>query len=230
MFWLKTGVLSDREIRSLLGKKIFIYPFNSKNLKGATYNLTASRVAILASDQKKLLINDEGNIFIPAGETALIETEESIYVAKDICGTYHSRVTLVSKGLSHIGTTLDPLFFGTSLIAVHNHTKDEGIIIEAGESICSLMLQKMPRSTRILHDNPEFRQDIVNLNFNLDGFPYVEDDLIRKQFLKEIQKWKTEKWRTNKEDLIEVVNDMVRKSNKSKNIRIICIFRFLKTP
>ncbi|MCX5964280.1 MAG: hypothetical protein NT070_14395 [Cyanobacteria bacterium] len=54
-----------------------------------------------------------------------IETNESIWVSKKISGTYHSKVALVSKGLSHIGTTLDPEYVGCSLIAIHNHSNQD---------------------------------------------------------------------------------------------------------
>ncbi|MDF2545791.1 MAG: deoxycytidine triphosphate deaminase [Anaerosolibacter sp.] len=217
MPWLKTGVLCDRQIKSLLGKKIFIYPFYVENLKGSTYNLTASMYAFSASENE-LLINEKGKIQIPAGETALIQTEESIFVTKDICGTYHSKVKLVSKGLSHIGTTLDPLFFGTSLIAVHNHSKQDQYI-SVGETFASIMLHKMPSSTKLLHDNQPFRSDITNMN--ITEFKYDLPEETKDAIISKIEEWKNQPWRTNKQSLIDIVKNYVKNRDRSGHFLIL---------
>lgn len=168
MFFLKKGVLSDKDIKKLLGKDIFIHPFSENNLKGSTYNLTASMCAFVVEKDnnkhkiKKLILNENDKIVIPKNKTALIQTDESIYVSNKICGTYHSRVTLVNKGLSHIGTTLDPGYFGTSVIAIHNNS-DENIEIKVGEPIVSLMLYTLRSKSNILHDNLPFRKDLFDL-------------------------------------------------------------------
>ena len=221
MFWLKTGVLSDKQIRGLMGKKVFIHPFSKYNLKGATYNLTASIVA-KSVNTDKLLINQFGQIEIPVGDTALIQTEESIFVEKDICGTYHSKVKLVSKGLAHISTTLDPLYFGTSLIAIHNYS-NKNYTIKVGESFVSLMLHKMPTSTKLLHDNPAFRQDLIDMNFNKDSFLYTLEEEQRCKILEEIENWKEQQWRIEKEYLIEKVHDVIKDQMKSKRYRYVDI-------
>ncbi|GAB6181753.1 hypothetical protein JCM14036_30720 [Desulfotomaculum defluvii] len=216
--WFRTGVLSDKQIKRLLGKKIFIYPFNEKKLKGSTYNLTASIVARSRKNDGQLLLIKENKIMIPEGDTALIQTEESLFVSKDICGTYHSRVTLVSKGLSHIGTTLDPMYFGTSLIAIHNHT-DKVQYIEVGESFVSLMFHKMPSSTKLLHDNKSGRTDILDLNITLRDFhPKQEND---EELLKQIEEWKRKNWRIHENYLIEEVKKEVKKRDKSKKLFLV---------
>ena len=65
----------------------------------------------------------QSNIIFEAGDRTVVETHETIWVQK-IRWTYHSRVTQVSHGSGHIGTTLDPNYIGPSLIAVHNHNND----------------------------------------------------------------------------------------------------------
>lgn len=100
-------VFSCNDIKNLLGKQIYIYPFEEKNLKGASYNLTASPLAFVIEEEnscgynckiEKLILENENDIIIPDHATAIIQTNESIYVTKRICGTYHSRVNLVNKG------------------------------------------------------------------------------------------------------------------------------------
>jgi len=218
MFWMRSGVLSDKKIEKFLGKKIYIWPFERSKLKGATYNLTASCFAVNASD-KECLVNSQDEIIIPSGETALIQTNESIYVAEDICGTYHSKVTLVSNGLSHIGTTLDPGYFGTSLIAVHNHSSKTQKI-NVGDTFVSLMFHKMPKSSRIRHDNQPFRSDLINLH----DIKYNKNNASNTK--KDIKDWYDIPWRNNLGELKDVVHKHVQKRDKAKKNMWVDVFSF----
>nr|WP_199883662.1 hypothetical protein [Massilibacillus massiliensis] len=146
----------------------------------------------------------------------MIQTNEAIYVEKDICGTYHSKVKLVSKGLSHISTTLDPYFFGTSLIAVTNHSKKD-IVIDVNDTFASLIFYKMASSSKLLHDNQAFRSDILPLNFT---DKHIKDEITpanKEKLLCEIKKWKEAEWRIEKDHLIDIVKRKVREKNKIKN-------------
>lgn len=166
------GILSDKDIKRLLGTHIFIYPFKEENLKPASYNLTASKCAFIkvneAGNEVQKLIVEEDKIVIPTGKTAIIETEESIYVSKWITGSYHSRVRLVNKGLGHIGTTLDPCFFGVSAIALHNTTKED-ITIKVGESIATIVFYCLRSKSSGLHDNMTGRID-DNIRLDIKTF------------------------------------------------------------
>lgn len=166
------GVLSDKNIKKLLGYHIFIYPFREENLKPSSYNLTASKFAFViekeGDEEKQKLIIKDNKIIIPPHKTAIIETEESIYVSKWITGSYHSKVKMVNKGLGHIGTTLDPCFFGVSAIAMTNHT-DEEIKINVGDSIVTLMFYSLKSRAKGMHNNLTARID-TNINLNCKEF------------------------------------------------------------
>lgn len=154
--------LSNKDISRELGKNILIHPFNEQNLKGASYNLTASKLAWRIEDGKTAYDDSENKIIIPPGSTVLIETNETIWVAKNICGTYHSKVYWVSKGMGHIGTTLDPDYIGPSLIAVHNHSKTSiKLTPEKDETFVSLMLHYVKTTSSIPHLNKAGRPDIL---------------------------------------------------------------------
>lgn len=240
------GVLSNKDISEELGKSIFIYPFKEENLKGSTYNLTASLCAWIVKDNKKqLIVNRERIIEIPPGETALIETNESIYVSNNISGTYHSRVSLCSKGLGHIGTTLDPCYFGTSVIALHNNN-NKSVKIKPNESIVSIMFYDMKSGANKLHDNYPFRKDLFDLNIESfyeeywktsnDICPkcmecsennncqykvtkndkYIENE--KKIIINELEEWKKASWRTNRISLEKIVKEYVFKRDSQKNI------------
>ena len=153
------GTLSDKDIKRLLGYHIFIYPFKEENLKPASYNLTASKCAFVKDEKgNQKLIVCGNKIIIPPHETGIVETQESIYVSRWITGTYHSKVKMVNKGIGHIGTTLDPCFFGVSAIALHN-TTNKPIEIKVGDTIATLIFSSLKSRSTGIHDNISGRQD-----------------------------------------------------------------------
>jgi len=124
---LKMGVifmLSIVDIKKELGKNIYLYPICSDSIRGSSIDLHASAFA-WSLKTKKSIYDGNKYIVIPANDTALIYTEEAMHVTNKIGGMYHSKVSLVSKGLGHISTALDPQYVGNSIIALHNHTEND---------------------------------------------------------------------------------------------------------
>lgn len=158
------SILSNEDILNELGKNIYVYPFVSDNIRGNTLNLTSSNMAwsIMQKESIVKVINEKRVIVIPPHDTALIETEETIYVSNKIGGTYHSRVSKVSLGLGHIGTTLDPGWIGPSLIALHNHL-DIPVTINVGASIVSIIFHYL--NTESTYKNTNVSGQIKVLNY-----------------------------------------------------------------
>lgn len=109
------SVLGEWDIIKKLGGDILFHPLKPHSLRICRLCLTASEYAYSINQQKRLAIeteakqNEEHKLFyIPKGETALVWTDESIWLSNSLCGTVHSRVELVSKGIDHIGTTVNP--------------------------------------------------------------------------------------------------------------------------
>ncbi|CAH0310193.1 hypothetical protein ACIQW7_27915 [Peribacillus simplex] len=133
-------LLSNNDIKRELikAKKLSIYPLILENIKASSINLTASAHAwdikgnsVVSQDKKKIIVK--------ASTTVSIHTQEAIWVSRRIGGTYHPRVSMVAKGLSNISTTLDPQWYGLSLVTVSNIT-DQDIEIKVGEGFVSVML------------------------------------------------------------------------------------------
>lgn len=114
-------MLSIVDLKRELGKNIYIYPVHIESIKSNSIDLHVSKFAWSLSTKKS--IYNDGYVDIPPNDTALVYTEESIYVSNHIGGAYNSKVTLVSQGAGHIGTCLDAQYIGCSLIAIHNHSK-----------------------------------------------------------------------------------------------------------
>ncbi|GAX41643.1 hypothetical protein NIES4075_26400 [Tolypothrix sp. NIES-4075] len=161
--------LSNIDIEKELVKgNIKIFPFKKDNLKGASYNLTASHLAWKIPDTNNdsytSIYNASVNqIIIPGRACVLIVTNEAIWVSEGIAGTYHSKVKLVSQGIGHIGTTLDPGYMGVSVIALHNHTEKDINITPGETTFTSIMFQFVrSKSDPEQHDNRPGRPDILN--------------------------------------------------------------------
>ena len=82
-FQKKDGVnimsaLGFYDIINELGKNILIYPLDHCLIKGSSIDLSASKYAWSISDGKSLV--KENNIIIPPKQTAIIFTNETIYV------------------------------------------------------------------------------------------------------------------------------------------------------
>lgn len=162
-------VLSNFDIEKELVKgNILIYPLKKINVKSASYNLTASHLAWKIPEKKGdsyvNLYNDATKtVIIPGKSSALIVTNETIWVSEEIAGTYHSKVKLVSEGAGHIGTILDPGYLGVSVITVHNHTETEIELIPEETIFASIMFQFVKtKSEADKHGNRPGRPDILN--------------------------------------------------------------------
>lgn len=114
-------MLSIVDLKRELGSNIYIYPLHIESIKSNSIDLHVSKFAWSLSTKK--LICDGDSINIEPNDSALVYTEEAIYISNHIGGSYNSKVTLVSQGAGHIGTTLDAQYIGCSIIAIHNHSK-----------------------------------------------------------------------------------------------------------
>lgn len=149
------SVLSEWDIINELGRGIFIYPLKDKDhsIRGCCLCLTASEYAYTFSINQRtqhkeplhLIEKDsDGNklIKIPARKTAIVWTNESVFLCNYLCGSLHSKVNLVSQGIGHIGTRVNPNYGGTLAIALHN-LSDNDIPIKVGETIAYLRVHRL---------------------------------------------------------------------------------------
>jgi deoxycytidine triphosphate deaminase len=116
-------ILSDN-LQEQAGDKLVLSPFEEKCLTPVGYDLRVGKTYTVSDMGRKRKDLKQGEtITLQPGTTALISTLEFVRMPKDksITGLIESKVSQVSKGLSHVSTTVDPDWRGNLLIAIHNH-------------------------------------------------------------------------------------------------------------
>lgn len=211
------SVLSDIDIVKELGKNILIFPFEEDNLKGASYNLTVSKYAWNLTTKISAYDETKNSIIIPANSTVVIETREAIWVSKGISGTYHSKVKLVSKGIGHISTTLDPTYIGCSLIALHNLTYTDVSLKVDSETFVTIRFEYLSASCSSKHHNQPGRLDVLSDlsiqisdsdKLHLDSSYMVDEDKLRSK-LCETQAYKAVKSKYSQGHSFFIRNNLV---------------------
>jgi hypothetical protein len=101
-------------------------------------------------------------IILKPHSTALIETLEYGAMPKShkYSGFICSRVQMVSKGLSHISTTVDPDWRGKMLIAVHNHSSGN-VKLKYGEKLCTMVILENKSPSAKPSNHPPGRSDVL---------------------------------------------------------------------
>ena len=166
-----SGFLTGTDIKNLLDKEIVIHPYSEENLTPVGYNFTFSDfIYSLFTNTFVEIINNENEpeyFWIRPNETVLVLTREMIWVSKHIGGTFHSKVSLVTEGLCHVSTTLDPGWQGQLLVPITNPTKGRiKVYIKKKEnnkiqSFITLVLHRSKIAACIEHDNPPARIDLL---------------------------------------------------------------------
>lgn len=171
-------ILSNVDIEKEIGLNIAIYPFSKQKLRSASYNLTVSKLAWNLETKQSIYDINTNKITIVKGSTALIQTNEAVWVSNKVAGTYHSKVALVSKGLSHIGTTLDPEYIGVSLITVHNYGNEDIILIAEKDTFVSLIFYYVVTEASILQGSnlPGKREVLQGFTVTQDENNWLDED------------------------------------------------------
>lgn len=189
-------MLSIKSLIGLLGKNILIHPFVKKRLKGVGYNLSVGRFGWSLKKKEKLSCTEDNLHFIvEPGDTALIMTNETLWLSRKIAGTLHTKVDRVSEGFSSISTTLDPDWIGPLLIAMTNLTEND-IKLRKDDTITTVIFYKISKAGRPETKNPAGRTDrLMALGIA------VEQD---------VEEWLNEELRNNR---ITLKNEFVKQSS-----------------
>ena len=228
------SVLSEWDIINELGRGIFIYPFKGKehSIRGCCLCLTASEYAYTFNMDKQtqqkqtLLLKDRDDnklIKIPSRKTAIIWTNESVFIDNYLCGSIHSQVKLVSQGIGHIGTRVNPNYGGVMAIALHN-LSDNDIQIKVGDTIAYLRIHRLSSKSSF---SSAYRDDPGKLH---DAIPedYPTPPELRSWLNDSKNLWR----KGDKNDILKALEQSseykkAKDELKQKSIRYRLVFKYL---
>lgn len=189
-------MLTYEEIIEALGDSIIIYPLDLDQLRGANYNLKVGRFVWLHDQRTQASEPSQSKILpmegvqadtgirydIPPGSLVSVMTREVLAVDKSTTGLFHSKVDMVTKGFSHISTTLDPDWIGPLLITMYN-CSPLTISLWQDETFVKVAFYRLSRPTDKGHSNypgrprqlahqgfvfPDEDRDFLDLPINCD--------------------------------------------------------------
>jgi deoxycytidine triphosphate deaminase len=141
------GLLTDTDLKKLIisdpnwldKDKLHIFPYSEECLTPVGYDLRVGSQYASSIDAKLYSLNADNKVVIKPGDTVLITTLEDIGMPQNrkISAFITSKVSKVSKGLSHISTNIDPDWKGHLLIALHNPSRNI-VSLDHGEAFCTV--------------------------------------------------------------------------------------------
>jgi deoxycytidine triphosphate deaminase len=144
---ISSSLLNSEDIIKYILTTGMIFPFEPRNIKGATYTCTFSGTYLRRNDEKKELesysiLNDDELIIKPNSITYL-EISTDFRIPSYMVLRFNLQVSNVYKGLLlGTGPIVDPDFVGKINIPLHNFTTNE-YVIKKGAELISIEFTKL---------------------------------------------------------------------------------------
>lgn len=140
-------LLTDTDLTNLITSekdwsdkhRLHIYPFDAECLTPVGYDVRVGPQYASSIDAELYELKPNDQVIIKPGDTVLITTLEDIGMPQNrtISAFITSKVSKVSKGLSHVSTNIDPDWKGNLLIALHNPSRNT-VFLKYGEAFCTV--------------------------------------------------------------------------------------------
>jgi deoxycytidine triphosphate deaminase len=137
-------LITGQDFRLSATYRALIHGFDEKQLTPAGYDFRAGFCKNLTTGDETFL--EEGRVhLIYHGDFVTIETRESVNLRDrdDIFGLVFSKVSFASRGLSHVGTKIDPGYAGKLRLSFENRGY-EVFQVGANTSICNVAFLEIP--------------------------------------------------------------------------------------
>lgn len=132
----KLKVLNKDDLRKL-GNKL-IDPFDQDCLTDLGYDLKAGKYAVVFVRSKEEELSESQPIVIPPGARFAVKTLEKIKLPPSMFAFVFTKVSLLYKGLTSLGTKIDP-YFQDNLLLIFSNDSSVPFTLKYGEKICNLM-------------------------------------------------------------------------------------------
>src|SRR5208282_1189317 len=145
-FWRFWGMLmNDVEIlKAIKENEMAVTPFDSDNLKGASYDLSIGGEALVSNRDEKVVIAPNGaSLTLEAGDFALVLTKESVRLPLNIAGSIGMRSSLARSGLILLhGMQIDPGWDAHLRFGLFNASPRK-ITLDYGDDICMIEFHRL---------------------------------------------------------------------------------------
>jgi deoxycytidine triphosphate deaminase len=139
-------LMNDVEIlKALDSKHLAITPFQAHKLKGASYDLSLGREALVSNRDEKVLLGSDrtGSLNLEAGDFALVLTKESLKFPLNMAAVIGMRSTLARMGLILLhGMQVDPGFEGHLRFGLYNASPRK-VTLDYEDDICMIEFHKL---------------------------------------------------------------------------------------
>jgi dCTP deaminase len=154
-------LMSDTQIlKAVEDNQLAITPFEPGKLKGASYDLSLGREALVSNRDEKLVLGSDrtGSLTLAAGDFALVLTKESVKLPMNMAGEIGMRSTLARMGLILLhGKQIDPGFEGHLRFGLFNASPRK-VTLDFGDDICMVEFHHLnTKSTKI----PPRNEDLI---------------------------------------------------------------------
>lgn len=164
------GVLTDTDLKKIITEnrkipigddQLMIQPFSEDSLTPVGYDLRIGSRYASRFFGKYYEIGENESIRIRSGDTVLVSTLERIEMPRNfmLSGLISSKVSIVSKGITHISTTIDPDWKGNLVITISNVSK-KTVELKYGEKFCTAVFLTNESRPGKLSNHEESRNEI----------------------------------------------------------------------
>ncbi len=149
-FWTSEKLKTEQTRKP---SELLIEPYSAKRVKQGAYELSLGPEAFVTSGptgtKKKLRPREQ--LAIPAGQFALLLTEEIVRIPDNAIGFISVRFTLKRRGIVNVsGFHVDPGFVGRLKFAVYN-AGSQKIVVQRGEPIFMIWYSDLTGATTDLY-------------------------------------------------------------------------------
>lgn len=137
--------LSDSTLEIEIPRNGMITPYNKDYIKYGAYELSLGREVYVTSQKNKTkkVLSRKEQFTIPAGQTALLLTEEEVKIPPDLIAFISIKFSVKFQGLINIsGFHVDPGFKGCLKFSVYNAGSND-IVISQGDHIFLIWFCKL---------------------------------------------------------------------------------------
>lgn len=164
-------LLTDGEIKEMLGKEIVIEGFDEEFLQPSSYDMRIGKRALVSHSEAEADVEKNGSVPIKPGEFALLTTHEKVKLASNVAGHIGVKSYYTRKGLVLLaGLQIDPGFEGHLVLGIYNAAPRQ-LVLDYLSPFCTVEFHKLARPVEKIY---------VSKGEQLKGqIPQVDKDYLR---------------------------------------------------